>query len=172
MALTQNFSATQQIGLPSSVYIEDTSTGSDGSISARRVYITDAQNNYLVPTGTTTDYTVWSYASSTISIDCLTSDTAPYVRVDWVNSGGTVLYTKTTLCDFRLFALQQSFALTQALTAQPNIIQDTNYWTNKMILRCNIDDSVEAVSIGGNQVVAQGALDRADFMVNNQSMFF
>jgi hypothetical protein len=102
----------------------------------------------------------------------LDADTAAYVRIDWVSSGGTVLYTKTTLCDFRLFALQQSFALTQALTAQPNIIQDTNYWTNKMILRCNIDDSVEAVSIGGNQVVAQGALDRAAQMVNNQLIYF
>lgn len=170
--LTPNFTGTQQIGLPSCVYLTDDSTGSDVSIVARRAYVIDVENNYLVPTGTTTDYTVWPLVDTSISIDCLTQDTAAFVRVDWVDVGGAVVETKTILCDFRLYNLQESFQLTQAMVAQPNIIQDTNFWNNKMILRVNIDDSVEAVSIGGNQRVAQSALNRATAMTNNQSIYF
>ena len=170
--LTPNFTGTQQIGLPSCVYLTDDSTGSDVTITEKRVYITDVENNYLVPSGTTTDYVVWALADSTISIDCLTQDTAAFVKTDWVNVSGGVVETKTILCDFRLYNLQESFQLTQAMVAQPNIIQDTNFWNNKMILRVNIDDSVEAVSIGGNQRVAQSALNRATAMTNNQSIYF
>lgn len=170
--LTPNFTGTQQIGLPNCVYLTDTSTGSDVTIIEKRVYITDVENNYLVPSGTTTDYVVWALVDSTISIDCLTQDTAAFVRVDWLNVSGGVVETKTILCDFRLYNLQESFQLTQQLVGNPNIIQDTNYWNNKMILRVNIDDSVEAVSIGGNQRVAQSALNRATYMTTNQTMFF
>lgn len=91
MPLVPNFTGTQQIGLPSCVYLTDTSTGSDVAITQRRAYIQDVQGNYLVPSGTTTDYVVWSILDTSISIDCLTQDTAPYVLVQWLNVSGTVL---------------------------------------------------------------------------------
>lgn len=172
MPITPNFTGTQQIGLPSCVYLTDTSTGSDVTVTERRVTITDVYNNNLVPSGTTTSYTVWPLADSTISIDCLTQDTAAFVKVDWVTSGGSVVETLTILCDFRLYSLQASFEISQNMLSYPSVIQDTNYWNNKMKLRVLIDDSVEAVSIGGNQRVAQSALDAATFMTTHQTDFF
>ena len=172
MPLSPNFTGTQQIGLPSCVYLTDTSTGSDTAVTQRRAYIQDVQGNYLVPSGTTTDYVVWALVDTSISIDCLTQDTAPYCLVQWLNVSNTVLYSKTILCDFRLNNLQKSFSLTQSLTSDPRILQDTNWFLNKMILRCNIDDSVQAVEIGGNQQVAQGALNRATYMTENSNLFF
>ena len=172
MALTPNFSATQQIGIPNAPYLVDTSTGSDGSIASRRVTITKADGTTLVPVGTSTSYTVWPIANSFISIACLSSDTAPFVKVDWVDAGGTVLYTKTILCDFSLYNTQASFELTKDLTSAPNTLMDNDYWLNRMKLRCNIDDALQAVSIGGNIYIAQAALDRASYLVTNKSKFF
>jgi hypothetical protein len=172
MPLTQNFTATQQIGLPLAVYVTDTSTGSDVAVTARRLYIQDIQGNYLVPSGTTTQYMVWALVDTSKSFTCLTGDVAPYAKVDWVNNAGTVLYTKTILCDFSLTNTQQSFKLTASLTSDPSLLGDTNWWYSKMKLRVNIDDALEAVTIGGNQRIAQSALDRATYMTSNQKDFF
>ena len=169
--MAQTFTATQQIGLPTCVYITDTSTGLS-NVASRRAYIQDVQSNYLVPSGTTTDYTVWALVDTSISIDCLSQDTCAYVKIEWMSAGGTVLYTLTTLCNFRLNNLQESFSLTQSLTSDPSLIQDTDWFLNKMILRCNIDDSVQAVEIGGNQQVSQAALNRATAMTQSQSLYF
>lgn len=172
MAITANFTATQQIGLPNSIFLTDTHTGTDVTVTEKRVYVQDVYGNYLVPSGTTTNYVVWALADSTISIACLLTDTAPYVRTDWVDASGVVKATKTILCDFNLFNLQESFRLTSSLTSNPSLLQDNNWWNNKMKLRVNIDDSVEAVSIGGNQEIAQNALDRATYLTQNASIFF
>lgn len=172
MALTPNFTAGSIIGSPQSVYLTDTSTGSDVTIVSRRVYIQTEQGVYLVPSGTTTDYTVWSISDSTISIDCLTKDQAPFIKVDWLNISGVVVQTKTQLCLFRLFGLQKSFSLTGSLVGNPSLITDTNWWDNKLKLRVNLDDAYEAVTIGGNIYDAQAALDRSTYMVNNSSIFF
>jgi len=171
MAYVQNFTATQQIGLPLAVYVTDTSTGTDAAISGRRAYIQDVEGNYL-PIGVANDYTVWDLVDTSKSIVALTQDTSAFVKIDWINVSGTVLYTKTILCDFRLTNLQESFQLTASLTSNPALLQDTNWWNNKMKLRVNIDDSVEAVEIGGNQRIAQSALNRATEMTSNQSDYF
>lgn len=174
MPLVPNFSSSQVIGLPSTIYLLDSSTGSDVLIISRRVALIDAQGNYLTADGsfTTPTYTTWAYASSSTSIAALTSDFAINVTVDWLNAAGAVLYTKTTLYPYTLYGLEGSFALTQALTASPNIIQDQNYWLNRMILRCNIDDADNAVDIGGNIFIAQAALDREAYMLANQQLYF
>ncbi len=172
MALTVNFTPSQVIGVPNSVYLTDGTTGTDAAVTARRVYITNVQGDYLVASGTTSDYTVWALVDSTKSIACLTEDTAVLIRVDWVNVSGTVLYTKSKYYPCRLYNLQESFYLTQTLTSSPNNIQDTNWFLNKMTLRVNIDDSVQAIEIGGNQGISQAALNRATQMTNNENLYF
>jgi len=172
MPLTPNFTASQQIGLPLAIYLTDTSTGSDVLIVSRRVYVQDYEGNYLVTAGTTTDYMVWPLVDTSKSFECLTVDTAPYVKVDWVDVSGNVVETKTKLGCFRLNGLQESFSLTSNLTSNPALLQDNNWWNNKMKLRVNIDDAVQAVEIGGNQLIAQAALNRETYITENKSLFF
>lgn len=174
MPLIQNFSTTQTIGIPAVINLTDTSTGTDVTIVARLVYIVDAAGNYITASGSFTvpTYTSWVYTDISISINCLPQDLSLNIRVDWIDNTGTVIYTKTVLSDFTMYGLLGSFSLTQDLSAAPNTIQDTNYWMNRMILRCNIDDADNAVFIGGNQFISQAALDREAYMLANQTLFF
>jgi len=82
MPLVPNFSTSQSAGSPSVITITDTSTGSDVAVTQRRVYLLDWQGNYVVPSGTTTNYIQWPIAQATINIDCLTQDMALEVTVE------------------------------------------------------------------------------------------
>lgn len=175
MPLTPNFSTSQQAGLPSNVIITDTSTGSDVAITERRVYLVNYAGEYVVADGTTTNYTVWPLAQSSISIDCLTQDTALQVTVNWVDVGGITLYTKTSLAGFTLFNETFYYSLTQgqAAISQPSyILQDTTYFQNKSKLRCLIDSGNQAITLGYDITSAQECYDLATFLVTNQNLYF
>ena len=172
MALTQNFSVTQAIGLPDELILTDTSSGSDVAITQRRVYIQDAEGNYLVESGTTTDYEVWAYADSSIILDVLTQDTACNITVQWLDVNNVVLYTKTTLYAATMNGETFYYSLTQSQTSQPLIINDTFYYTNKMILRVEIDSADNAVEYGSDIYAAQSAMDRYTNLINNSSENF
>lgn len=173
MSFTQNFAASQTIGLPNIVLLTDTSTGSDGAITQRRAYLQQSDATYLVPSGTTTDYVVWPYADSSISINCLTQDTALNITIQWLDVSNAVLYSKTTLYDFTLYGEQFLLNLTLAqIGSTPNLLQSTGYYTNKMILRVNLDDADNAVSLGSNIYGAQQSLNLATYMETNQQLFF
>jgi hypothetical protein len=175
MPFVQNFTTSQQAGLPSDVIITDTSTGSDGAIVSRRVFLTNYAGEYVVADGTTTNYTVWPLAQSSISIDCLTQDTALTVTVNWVDAGGVTLYTKTSLAGFTLYNETYYYSLTQGQAAVGNpsyILQDNNYFQNKSKLRCLIDSGNQAVTLGYDITSAQECYDLASFMVTNQNNYF
>jgi hypothetical protein len=175
MPLTPNFSTSQQAGLPSDVIITDTSTGSDGAIVSRRVFLTNYAGEYVVADGTTTNYTVWPLAQSSISIDCLTQDTALTVTVNWVDAGGVTLYTKTSLAGFTLYNMTFYYSLTQGQAAVGNpsyILQDNNYFQNKSKLKTLIESGNNAVTLGYDITSAQECYDLATFMVTNQNLYF
>lgn len=175
MPLTPNFSTSQQAGLPSDVIITDTSTGSDGAIVARRVFLVNYAGEYVVADGTTTNYTLWPLAQTSISIDCLTQDTALTVTVNWVNSAGVTLYTKTSLAGFTLYNETFYYSLTQGQAAVGNpsyILQDQNYFNNKSKLRVLIDSGNNAVTLGYDITSAQECYDLATYMVTNQNLYF
>lgn len=165
--MAENFTATQRIGLPNYIYITDTSTGLVGVLS-RKIYVQDVQGAYL-PSGT---FIAWALVDPSLSFYALAKDTAPFVKTEWIGAGGAILYTKTILCNFRLTNLQQSFRLTASLTSDPSLLGANDWWMNKMKLRVNIDDSVEAVEIGANQGIAQNSLERATFMTTYKNDFF
>jgi len=52
------------------------------------------------------------------------------------------------------------------------VIQDSTYYNNKLILRVNIDDGNQAISLADDITTAQAAYDRATYMVLNQSDYF
>lgn len=175
MPLTPNFTTSQQAGLPSNVIVTDTSTGSDVDIVARRVYLTNYAGEYVVADGTTTDYTPWPLAQTSISIDCLTQDSALSVVVEWVDAGGVALYTKTILAGFTLYNETYYYSLTQGQAAVSNpsyILQDNGYFQNKSKLRVLIDSGNQAVTLGYDITSAQECYDLASFMVTNQNNYF
>ena len=74
MPLIENFTATQYVATPNLLVLDDTSTGSDGAITVRYVYLQKADGSYLVEEGTTTNYEVWTLASgNTISFQGITA---------------------------------------------------------------------------------------------------
>jgi hypothetical protein len=175
MPLVPNFTTSQQAGLPSNVIITDASTGSDPLVVQRRVFLVNYAGEFIVASTTTTNYTVWPISQNSISIDCLSADTAVQVTVNYVDAGGVTLYTKTSLAGFTLYNETFYYSLTQgqAAISQPSyILQDTTYFSNKSKLRCLIDSGNQSITLGYDITSAQICYDLATAMVSNQNLFF
>jgi hypothetical protein len=175
MPLTPNFSTSQPPGTPSNVVVTDTSTGSDVAIASRRVYLVNYAGEYVVPSGTTTNYVVWPLAQSSISINCLTQDSALSITVDWVDISGVTLYTKTILAGFILYNMTFYYSLTQGEAAVSNpsyILQDNGYFQNKNKLKTFVDSGNNAVTLGYDITSAQLSYNLATYMVTNQNIYF
>lgn len=95
MALVPSFTASPQVGNPSVIILTDTSTGSDSNVTVRHVYLRKSDGNFLVPTGTTTDYIVWPYTDQTITIDVLEKDRALWITVQWETGGTPFIFDDT-----------------------------------------------------------------------------
>ena len=172
MALTPLFNASQSSGLPSTINIVDVSTGSDNAITQRRVFLQQSDGTYLVPTGTSTNYVPWAYANSSIAINCLSQDTALSITVQWLNVSNTVLYSLTTAYGFTAYNETFYYGLTQQQIANPGIINDTNYFNNKMALRVYIDSGNQAISFASDIFSAQFCYDQATNLVTNATFNF
>lgn len=172
MPLTPNFTASQSLGSNGLITLTDTSAGSDGTLTDRRVYILTANGTYLVQTGTTTDYELWALPLGTnITLDVLTQATAASIRVDYMTNS-VVTYTKTILWDFNLQLYLEGYNLTRRAISSPSIVQDQNYYDNKMKLIVDIDDSENAVELGGDIYNAQAALDRGTYLVQKAQYLY
>ncbi|MES2382410.1 MAG: hypothetical protein V4538_15290 [Bacteroidota bacterium] len=174
-AFTPNFSATQTLGNPSIINFQDTSTGTpDVLVVVRRIYITNAEGNYITANGvfTTATYTTWLLADATTSVDCLTQDTACYVRVTWNEVGGTALYDKIVLYGFYSYTQDFLLQLTKNQIPNPQILADTNYWSNKSKLHTLLKDAINAVEIGADIYSAQNSLNLGNYLIQNSADFF
>lgn len=175
MPFSQNFSVAQTPANPKYVVLTDTSTGSDPAILSRRVYIQDCFGNYIVPTGTSTQYIVWELVNDPISIDVLTKDVAVNIKVQWMdgaNGTGSALYELDNNYCLVEFNKQFLYYLVQLQASSYNIIQDTRYWDNVGIFWTNIIAATNAVQIGNDIFASQECLDRATYMAENQTKYF
>ncbi len=161
MPLTPNFSYSQPLGDPSVVELEDTSTGSDGLVTERRVYLTKADGSYLTPEDNDEDYIVWAIADDTIEIDALDKDYALNVVVLWVNSGGTALYTKNYIIGFTQWNEEFDYSLTQLQSGNSVLTHDGNFFNLKSQLRTEIDSGNQAVVLAEDLYGAQNCYDAA-----------
>ena len=101
MSFVPNFSVA--LGADASTLtFTDLSTGIDGSIASRRIYLQKYTGLYIVPDGTTTDYILWPLIDGSTEIlnKILNKDYALSVTVQWLSSSQVVLYTKNILYDF------------------------------------------------------------------------
>lgn len=172
MALSPAFSVSQSALNPALVLVTDTSTGSDGAIVSRRVYVQTSTGTYLVPSGTTTDYTVWPYADASISLNILAQDSACAVTVQWLDVSNNILYTLTQLYCFAEYNKQFFYYLIQQQALTPSIIQDANYFGNIATYWMNIVGGINAVEIGADISASQNCLNRATYMMQNQQDTF
>jgi hypothetical protein len=166
MPFTPLIAATQLVGLPSTIQLTDNSTGSDVNITSRKVTITKADGTFY-ENGVT-----WALVNTTVSYDILLSDQAVNILVQWVDASNNVLYDFEQLYEFNQYNNQFSVDLTRAILSSPAIMQDNDYWMNKIILRVNIDDADQAVSLADDILLAQAANDRATYMRLNESKYF
>ena len=172
MPINPSFEISQSAIAPSVITATDTSTGSDVAISARRIYFQTTYGTYLVVSGTTTDYNTWSYADAEESFDVLTEDYALSITVQWVNVGGTVLYTLTQVYCLSEFNKQFFYYLVQQQAITPSILQDTTYASNMAVYWTNIIGAIQAVEVGADIAASQNCLNRATNMMNNQTLYF
>lgn len=172
MPLTPNIEVAQTALVPNIVTVNDTSTGSDGSIASRRIYVQTSDGTYLVPSGTTTQYTVWPYADSSISLDILTQDKAVEITVQWLASNNAVLYDFSDLYCLRQYNKNFFYYLIQQQALTPSILQSSNYIFNMATYWMAIIGANEAVQTGADLSASQNCLDRATNMLNQESIYF
>ena len=172
MPLSPSIAVSQSALTPSNVTIVDDSSGSDGAIASRRVYIQTATGTYLVESGTTTDYEVWAYADISITLDVLTQDECVNILVQWLNSGESVLYSYENQYALAEYNKQFLATLVAAQGLTPGMVQDTNYSGNIAIFWTNIIAGINQVEFAGDIAGGQDCFSRATYMRLNQSMYF
>jgi hypothetical protein len=172
MPLSPNFTASQNSGTPNLIFLTDTSTGSDGTITKRRIYLLQSNGTYLVPTGTTTDYIEWALVDTTTSLNVLIQDTALSITVQWLTAGNVEVASVTTSFAFTAYNETFYYGLTESQVANANLTASTNWYQTKMILRVELDSAYQAISFASDIFSAQAALNRATFISTNQSYFF
>lgn len=174
MALTVGFTTSQTLGESSYITITDTSTGTDASIVARKVYITDKDGNYYVEEGNEEDFTDWDDfpATTTLSLDILTQDRALNVRVDWVASGDVVGYTLTQLQVYTLYSKSYFFDSIKAQSENNLLKEHANFFYNIIRLLISIKEAEDSQSLLNDITSAQAALNRAKQIVDNPSFLY
>jgi hypothetical protein len=172
MAFVPAFYTTQAI-VATAFTLVDSSTGSDVAITQRRIYLYLADGTTLVPTGTTTAYIDFPLSDGgSILLNVLNVDYAISVTVQWLNVSNAVLYTLTQNYCFTANDEAFYFSLTTMQTSQPSIINDTNFFNNKSLLRLHIDSATQAVSKGNDVYKSQFCLNKAQNLINNQQDYF
>lgn len=174
MPLTPNFSGSTLSGSPETITFTDTSVGSDPSITQRRIYLLQADGEYLVPSGTTTDFVEWALANSSISLEVLSQDTALSVTTEWLDVTDVVLYTKTIAFGFDAFGQNFFYSLSdgQVPITNPPLALSQDYYQNKLQFLCYLKSAEQAITYASDIQKAQVNYDLDQFMQNNQTELF
>jgi len=162
-----------QSGLtPTSVTVEDNSSGSDAAIASRRIYFQTNQGTYLVVTGTTTDYEIWPYANASQTWNLLPTDHAISLTTEWLNVDGDVLYTFTGLYCLRQNNKNFLVYLGQLQALSPSILQDPIYAGNISTYWAYVQYADSMVEFGADISNSQNLLDKATYMMNHETLYF
>ncbi len=173
MAYTLSFSVAQGIDA-SSFLLDDTSSGSDGTVVSRRVVCTLNDGTKLVnPDAGNSAYTPFPFSDgATITMSVLPIDYSVAVDLQYVDNVGTVKYSLSQNYTFTGNDEDFDYGLTQQLVGNQSLLQDTNYVTNRFAFRTLIDAATQATVVGNSINSGQFLLDLAQMYVDNSSNFF
>lgn len=173
MPLVPNFSSSESLSSNSVVTFTDTSTGSDGGLTSRKIFIRLANGNWLTTSGqsTTSASETWAIGDTSIALDILSSSTTANVTVQWL-TGSTVTYTKTILMEWDLYDYVFLFELLSAQTSFPAVNANQGYWPNSWFMCTNLFQSEQAVELMDDLYSSQAALDRNQLLINNENLYF
>ncbi|MES2287369.1 MAG: hypothetical protein V4547_16875 [Bacteroidota bacterium] len=174
MSFSASFTAQSVSGSNSDILFTDSSVGSDGAISSRRIYAITDVGTFLVEDGSSLEYSVWALPlATTITLDLLDKDYALKLVCQWLNSSDVVLYDYTIDAQgFTQYSENFSFGLTQMLTGNPMLINDNNFAQNKWALRDDIDSGNQAILQASDLYNAQRAYDRATALRLSSQYYF
>lgn len=168
MAFNAAFTVTSLI-VPGSFTINDTSTGSDSNLTGRTISLYQADGSLVG--GSTIDFplSAGSSIALTISVDlCL------LILVTWQSSSplpSPSTYSASGTFLFRGFSLQFLDQQIGAIQSNPSILQDTIFYDSLGKLQTDIDCAIQAASTG-QQASSQAALNRIQYLIDNQNKFF
>lgn len=176
MALTAaSFSSSESMANPGTITFVDTSTGTDLTLTNRKIFIRLANGNWLNSDGTESTTVVgidWSYSELSITFtDLISQSTTPFVEVIWY-AGSTATYTDSDEFCWNFYDYEFALQLLQGQTSNPGIVQDTNYLNNFYAFIVNIFCEENAILWGGDIYSAQGAANRNNFFIVNENDFF
>lgn len=166
MALTPSFTITP-LSDGASFIVNDTSTGSDGAITDRKILLYTTANALLVAA---IDFPL--SAGSSITISPLTKDYALSVQVQWVNNVGAALYNFSLIYAFVQYALLFLEGLTQTQISNPNIANDTSFMGNKYRVFTEVQSALNAINTGQSLSAAQSCILRYQNYITNQNLYF
>lgn len=153
----------------STFILTDSSTGSDGNLTGRTIYLIQTSGAYLV-------FPIpWPIGQSSITLNLLQQDIALNIRVDWSSSSplpSPSTYTYSQIYAFVGYGQLYVYQLTQYQTSKPTVIDDSNYYSNKSKLITEIDSALSAIVTGADLYGAQSAIDRYQFLIKNSQYFF
>lgn len=149
--------------------IQDSSSGSDPNLTGRLIYI------YKIDGSLFTAAIPWSIADSSITLSILDKDYAFNIVVTAQSSSSLPSpssYTASKIYAFTGYGENFYGYLTQLQSSNPVIIQDQNYYQNKMILRVEMDSAVQAIDYLQDVAAAQSCILRYQQLINNQQYYF
>lgn len=157
---------------PAEITATDASTGSDGAITARRIFFQTSAAIYLKETGVSTDYNLWPLANSSQTFNVLLEDKALLITVNWVDVSGVTLYTYSQLYCLDQFNKQFFYYLIGLQAMTPTVLSDNPYSTNMARLWVNIKGAEQSIEIGADISGSQACLNRATALQNSQTIFY
>lgn len=177
MAFTGVFSITQTSDITSLVVTDDSSYADEaqGTFSTRRITLFKVDTTTLVPSGVTTTYIDWPFTdgnTKTIT-GVLLRDYSLSANVLWISNspqpGST--YTATEVVTFLNYINDFLYGKVQQLAANNTLLNDTNWYTS-LTKVYNEKENAEQGTLYDDQYASQSAINRAYYLIDNESMFF
>lgn len=171
MAFIGTFTVTQTSDLTSFVITDTSNYGSEGTntFSGRRIDIFTADGTLLVPEISFPFSAGNIYTVSAV----LLQDYSLTIVFNWDSlspqPGST--YQTSEVVTFLNYTNLFIYERVQDISAQPNILNNTEYYNALSIVQTEADNA-ENATLYADQLNAQSAINRANFYIINQAMFF
>ena len=167
---TASFSVSQPVGESNIITITDTSIGSDGFLTGRRIYFRKSDGTYLT-LDDGNDFVTWSILDNSINVDVLDKDYALWIVVDWMTDD-EVIYDANGFYGLTSYNEEFDYQLTDILALNPLLVNDNYFIKHKTDLRTFIDSGDNAISRNQDISSAQICYDKAtELRLNSQYHF-